>query len=133
MSTTATGTSLREKILLEAVDIVEKHGAEGVTMRSLAERHGDSPATITLYFPVHSAEKQAEKGESGNEKGTVLIIEDEEIILSMTSDFIKVEGYNVYSSSSGRKGIDLFARHQDDINLVLLDLMLPDMSYENVI
>ena len=50
MSSTAAGTSLREKILQEAVDIVQKHGAEGVTMRSLAERLGYSPATIYLYF-----------------------------------------------------------------------------------
>jgi len=50
MSSTATGTSLREKILQEAIDIVQKHGAEGVTMRSLAERLGYSPATIYLYF-----------------------------------------------------------------------------------
>jgi AcrR family transcriptional regulator len=50
MSSTATGSSLREKILQEAVDIVQKHGVEGVTMRSLAERLGYSPATIYLYF-----------------------------------------------------------------------------------
>jgi AcrR family transcriptional regulator len=50
MSATATGTSLREKILQEAVDIVQKHGVEGITMRSLAERLGYSPATIYLYF-----------------------------------------------------------------------------------
>lgn len=50
MSSTATGTSLREKILQEAVEIVQKNGVEGVTMRSLAERLGYSPATIYLYF-----------------------------------------------------------------------------------
>jgi AcrR family transcriptional regulator len=50
MSSTAPGTSLREKILLEAIDIVQKHGVESVTMRSLAERLGYSPATIYLYF-----------------------------------------------------------------------------------
>jgi AcrR family transcriptional regulator len=50
MSNTATSSSLREKILQEAVDIVQKHGVEGVTMRTLAERLGYSPATIYLYF-----------------------------------------------------------------------------------
>jgi AcrR family transcriptional regulator len=50
MSSTAPGTSLRGKILQEAVEIVQKHGAESVTMRSLAERLGYSPATIYLYF-----------------------------------------------------------------------------------
>jgi AcrR family transcriptional regulator len=50
MSSTAPGASLREKILQEAVGIVQKHGADNVTMRSLAERLGYSPATIYLYF-----------------------------------------------------------------------------------
>ena len=50
MSSAAPGASLREKILQEAIDIVQKHGVEHVTMRSLAERLGYSPATIYLYF-----------------------------------------------------------------------------------
>jgi AcrR family transcriptional regulator len=50
MTSTAPGASLREKILQEAIDIVQKHGVENVTMRSLAERLGYSPATIYLYF-----------------------------------------------------------------------------------
>lgn len=50
MTSTAPGISLREKILQEAIDIVQKHGADNVTMRSLAERLGYSPATIYLYF-----------------------------------------------------------------------------------
>jgi AcrR family transcriptional regulator len=50
MSSTAADTSLREKILREAIEVVQKHGVEGVTMRSLAERLGYSPATIYLHF-----------------------------------------------------------------------------------
>jgi AcrR family transcriptional regulator len=50
MGSTASDTSLREKILQEAIEIVEKHGGEGVTMRFLAERLGYSPATIYQYF-----------------------------------------------------------------------------------
>jgi AcrR family transcriptional regulator len=50
MTSIESGTSLREKILREAIEIVQKHGVEGVTMRSLAERLGYSPATIYLHF-----------------------------------------------------------------------------------
>jgi len=50
MSSAAAGTSLRDKILEEAIEIVQKHGVEGVTMRTLAERLGHSPATLYLYF-----------------------------------------------------------------------------------
>lgn len=50
MSSTAPRSSLREKILQEAIDIVQKHGVESITMRSLAEKLGHSPATIYMYF-----------------------------------------------------------------------------------
>ena len=50
MTSTAPDTCLRGKILQEAIEIVQKHGAESVTMRSLAERLGYSPATIYLHF-----------------------------------------------------------------------------------
>ncbi len=48
--TAASDASFREKILQEAIEIVQKHGAEGVTMRSLAERLGHSAATLYLCF-----------------------------------------------------------------------------------
>jgi AcrR family transcriptional regulator len=50
MSSTAPRSSLREKILQEAIDIVQKHGVESITMRSLAEKLGASPATIYVHF-----------------------------------------------------------------------------------
>jgi AcrR family transcriptional regulator len=51
MTSIAPGTSsLRERILEEAIETVQKHGVEGVTMRSLAEKLGYSPAAIYLHF-----------------------------------------------------------------------------------
>jgi AcrR family transcriptional regulator len=46
----ASDTPFRDKILREAIEIVQKHGVESVTMRSLAERLGHSPATLYLHF-----------------------------------------------------------------------------------
>ena len=45
-----TGNPLRQKILEEAIGIVYREGPDRVTMRSLAEKLGYSPATIYLYF-----------------------------------------------------------------------------------
>jgi len=51
MTSIAPGTSsLRERILEEAIETVQKHGVESVTMRSLAEKLGYSPAAIYLHF-----------------------------------------------------------------------------------
>jgi AcrR family transcriptional regulator len=48
--TPETHASLRQKILEEALALVSREGAHGITMRALAHRLGYSPATIYLYF-----------------------------------------------------------------------------------
>lgn len=48
--TPETHASLRQKILEQALHLVSRDGAQGITMRALAQQLGYSPATIYLYF-----------------------------------------------------------------------------------
>ena len=59
-------------------------------------------------------------------KKTVLVIEDEKPILKGLMDNLKEEGFTVMGESLGKNG--LTAALREDVDLVLLDLMLPDMS-----
>ena len=61
---------------------------------------------------------------------TVLIVEDEPKILEFTESYIKSAGYNTLTTTSGKEALDLFA--STHIDLILLDLMLPDISGEAV-
>ncbi|MGH4140309.1 response regulator transcription factor [Clostridium sp.] len=60
----------------------------------------------------------------------ILIIEDEEKVSEIQKAYLEKEGYRVYCTTKGLEGIKLF----DKINfsLVILDLMLPDISGEEV-
>ncbi len=60
--------------------------------------------------------------------GTVLIIEDDVAILSLSGSILKRVGFQVLQADSGRMGIELFKQHADDIVGVLLDLTMPDMD-----
>lgn len=60
----------------------------------------------------------------------ILIIEDDNNINEMLSKLLKLHNYNVVSAYSGTEGILL---HNSDINLILLDLMLPGKSGEEII
>lgn len=60
----------------------------------------------------------------------ILIIEDEEKVSEVIKAYLEKEGYNVYRTSKGLEGIDLF--HKIDFKLVILDLMLPDIEGEEV-
>ncbi len=56
----------------------------------------------------------------------VLIVDDEPDILEFIGYNLKKEGYNVYTATSGKEGIESARKNQPD--LILLDIMLPEMD-----
>lgn len=59
------------------------------------------------------------------EQTTVLVIEDEVKLLKTLSDFLVLNHYNVIQASDGLNGIQQFMSHNTEIDIVLLDVMLP--------
>ena len=60
----------------------------------------------------------------------VLVVDDEPSIIEVTQAYLEREGFDVYTATRGKEGLELAERHQPD--LVVLDLMLPDISGEEV-
>lgn len=60
----------------------------------------------------------------------ILIIEDEKSVSEILKAYLEKEGYRVYCTENGLDGIELFRKEK--INLVILDLMLPDIEGEEV-
>ena len=61
----------------------------------------------------------------------ILVIDDEEILQDVLTSLLQREGFNTFSARTGQEGLDMLAR--EDIDLVLLDLMLPDLSGAEVL
>jgi DNA-binding NtrC family response regulator len=57
---------------------------------------------------------------------SILIIDDEEILQDVLTSLLTKEGYSTLSAGTGREALDLLAK--EEVELVLLDLMLPDTS-----
>ncbi|APC82705.1 response regulator transcription factor [Clostridium botulinum] len=60
----------------------------------------------------------------------ILIIEDEKRVSEVLKAYLEKEGYKVYCTTKGLEGIEIFK--SIDIKLIILDLMLPDISGEEV-
>ncbi|MCE5221602.1 MAG: response regulator transcription factor [Clostridium sp.] len=60
----------------------------------------------------------------------ILIIEDEKSVSDVVKAYLEKEGYGVYSTENGLDGIEIFRKQK--IDLVILDLMLPDIDGEEV-
>jgi two-component system response regulator PilR (NtrC family) len=62
---------------------------------------------------------------------SILIVDDEEVLQDVLSSLLRKEGYDVLSARSGEEGLEVLAENDDD--LVLLDLMLPGISGQDVL
>ena len=60
----------------------------------------------------------------------ILLIEDEVMVLDVLRAYLEKEGYSVLAATTGREGMRLF--HEHEVQLVILDLMLPDRSGESI-
>jgi CheY-like chemotaxis protein len=68
---------------------------------------------------------------SGNCLGnhnTILLIDDEEMVLDVGAQLLSRLGYSVLTASSGSEAIDLYEQHKDQVQLIILDLCMPDMD-----
>lgn len=60
----------------------------------------------------------------------ILLIEDEPSVLEAISAYLEKEGYEVYTAERGYQGLEYF--NKIDFDLIILDLMLPDISGEEI-
>jgi PAS domain S-box-containing protein len=84
-----------------------------------------------LYFPrVHEAvtDTAVTRTSVSHGKGqTILVVEDEDAVRECVVDYLGSHGYKVLQVSSGQQALDLAARHQGPIDLLLTDVVMPEM------
>ena len=61
-------------------------------------------------------------------KGLVLVVEDEPAVLDLTAVTLRSHGYDVLTASNPLEALKIFDRAGEKINLVLTDIVMPDMS-----
>ena len=63
-------------------------------------------------------------------KGTVLLVDDEETVRDVACEMLKVLGFDVISAIDGREALELYRLKGDQIDLVLMDLNMPNLNGE---
>jgi DNA-binding response OmpR family regulator len=61
-----------------------------------------------------------------NSKGTILFVDDEQVVLDVGTLMLDRLGYNVLQATSGLEANQIFRDNTDEICLVILDILLPD-------
>jgi signal transduction histidine kinase len=91
--------------------------------------------TFYLYFPVADEEINLtiddlinkNKTES-NGKETILLVEDEEMLLNVVKDTLKYHGYKVLTARNGKEAVELYSKNYNSIDLIFTDLGLPKLN-----
>ncbi len=60
--------------------------------------------------------------------GTILVIDDEPVIRDVIREMLEEIGYQILLAEDGRKGLTIFSENRDSIDLVLLDMIMPEMD-----
>ncbi len=83
---------------------------------------------LPLAVPIENSDipSAEEKLMLGNE--FVLLVDDEQRILTVGKEICKALGYSVITADSGKKALEIYAEKKDEINLVILDMIMPEMN-----
>ena len=91
----------------------------------------DQGTTFTIYLPASGKEALQDEAASApitKGTGTILLIDDEKMILEVGRELLEELGYTVLPVIGGQQAIDVFEKNQDKVDLIIMDMIMPGMS-----
>ena len=90
-------------------------------------------STFRVYLPrVEDGVLQSGPGDSSNAPArgseTILLVEDEESLRTLTRTILEQNGYTVLEASGGEEALEIGRRHTRPIDLLLTDMVMPGMN-----
>jgi len=88
--------------------------------------------TFNIYLPV-SDKKEINETIQPIDKiikgsGTILFVDDEEMIIGLGKVILEKLGYKVLLANGGREALEVYKNNKGEIDLVILDMIMPDLS-----
>jgi CheY-like chemotaxis protein len=88
-------------------------------------------ATFTIYLPASDKElirKEQVSADIVRGEGTILLVDDEDVIIDVGSEMLEVLGYKVSVARSGWEAIEIYKEKRNEIDMVILDMIMPEMD-----
>jgi CheY-like chemotaxis protein len=90
-------------------------------------------SVFRVFFPISSEKnieqpQKATKAPEPQETGKILLVDDDKIVLELTSVMLSTLGFTVLRAMDGIEAVKVFRQHKDEIRLVLSDVAMPRMN-----
>jgi PAS domain S-box-containing protein len=112
--------------LASAYGIIKNH--DGIIM---AESAGGQGAAFHIYLPA-SDKPAVDEGQDDQNilagSGTILLVDDEEMIIDVGAQVLEKLGYEVLTARHGKEAIEVYQQNSQRVAIVILDLIMPEMG-----
>jgi CheY-like chemotaxis protein/two-component sensor histidine kinase len=88
--------------------------------------------TFKIYLPCVEGDPIPEEAAGLRQpldgQGTILLVEDEEMVREAAAEILATHGYTIFAAGNGADALRLLARHEREIDLLLTDVVMPNMN-----
>jgi PAS domain S-box-containing protein len=114
--------------LASSYGIVRNHGG---FINVHSEKGQGSTLSVFLRAMDQDLETEGEKPlQLLKDQGVILLVDDDEMIIEIGKQMIQRLGFTVLTAASGKEAIQIYSENREKIDLVILDLIMPEMSGE---
>ncbi|MBN2123600.1 MAG: response regulator [Deltaproteobacteria bacterium] len=88
-------------------------------------------SSFRIYLPTTEKHPLGETKGSGDllkGSGTILLVDDEDMIIEVGGEMIRKLGYDVLTARGGKEALEVYRMNRDRIRLVVLDMIMPEMG-----
>lgn len=74
------------------------------------------------------ASEETQRASDMSDKSTILLVDDDQMVLSVTKQLLERLGYQVIKAQGGEEAVTLAMNFQDRISIAILDMVMPGMD-----
>ena len=107
--------------------VVKNHGG---SIQVYSEEGQGTTFKVCLPFPPDLAAQaaDAEQRERVHGTGRILLVDDEEVVREVAVAILREEGYQVVTASNGKEAVERYRELAEEIDLVIIDMVMPEMD-----
>ena len=93
-------------------------------------------STFNIYLPATESDVRGQRSEVSEDlkhgHETVLLVDDENMIIDVAKQMLEMMGYKVLTAKSGKEALVIYKQNMDKIDMVILDMVMPDIGGSEV-